>query len=153
MCFYHEYDWEAEVYENDVGTAEQPTCCQECDEPIPVGGWVRHIHMRELEHCRESHWLHDYAEEPECPPDCEHDFGETDDYDRCEGCDKILRAVKAVEEANGCKGDETQPALSMLSEALHDADDASDYVAKALELFPELAAHPLIMKQQAHKKE
>jgi hypothetical protein len=145
MCFTHDYDWCAEVCDETTGAAEKATVCDECHKPIPAGVWVRSVYQQQHEQCQrcEDEDSRDFEEDhPDCAGD-EHEYGETFDWDCCEACDKVLRAIKAAELEEGCKEYESQPALTELSQAMSDDRLHNDgrYLAKVLAMFPEVAAH------------
>jgi hypothetical protein len=137
FVFFHDFEWYVELSENTVGEAKEPTRCDECHDTIPAGGWVRHIFQQEHEMCQRC----EEGDEPECEGG-KHDYGETYAYDRCQGCDKVLRAIEQAEIEEGCKGDETQPALEGLREALSEDPEAMErYRRKLQEMFPEAVGH------------
>ena len=143
MCFTADYDWRAEVQEVTSGPFDVAVKCDECGKPIAAGEWRKNVYMREREECREcgdspSRIESDDPAEP-CP-DSECDFGEVFIYDRCESCDKLERAIKAVELSRGCREQNATPALTDLFEAMVEGEDPADYAAKAAEMFPELVA-------------
>jgi hypothetical protein len=148
VCFFHDYDWYAELCEETEGPAPAPARCGECRRPIAAGQWRHRVYQQQYEECRacgngdcECPGADGTGECCRCPVPS---FGETAEYDRCESCDKVLRAVEAVELADGCHHDNARPALCGLSEeALNrcNNDHADEYAAKAVELFPEVAGH------------
>lgn len=129
MCFYHgDCDWSASVVETDEGPATKRTQCDECREWIEPGQWVRHIHQQEHERCQTCEDDSDYNRFNFDPDneDCKagkHDYGKTFDYDCCERCARLLAAIEAVEEAEGCVGEETRPMLCWMYEQVGDSDD------------------------------
>jgi len=139
MCFDQDADWIARVYEETITTAEKPTRCDECGQKIPTGGWLLHVWMQQYEDC-----LHTFDDDSaplvegveECPPDCKHNFGETYDYDRCESCDKILRAIEDLELKRGCHRNEARPLLTQMRDAVFEEPEYADH---AIALFPEVA--------------
>ena len=138
MCFYNDCDWYASIQEDKVGVATKDIKCDECHRLIKEGEWVRHIFMQEDEECRnnpESEYCEGGEEGDSCPPDCEHDYGETFDYDRCETCDQLIEAIHQHELDEGCREDESRPNLTELYEALVEGDGRA-YLAKAETLFP-----------------
>jgi hypothetical protein len=145
MCFYHDYDWSAQVVEEDDSVSNGTVRCDECFQKIAVGERYRHTYMQEYEECRRC--VDDsYAfDEDDFDPDNEeckagrHCVGETYDYDVCERCQKLLKVIKSVEEDDGCKGAETQPSLGELREVFWESDHAVDYIDRALKDYPELA--------------
>lgn len=136
MCFYNDdYEWSASVHEETEGPAEKATRCYECGEPIAAGQWRRHIYQQEDEECRLC------EQEEGFDPECQHDYGETFDYDRCEPCDKVLRAIEAVEKDEGCPEYSRQPMLGELRDVFVHPEDgnAMAYAERAVAMFPEVA--------------
>lgn len=152
MCFYNDYDWFAEVNETTEGPATAATKCDECGAKIAVGEWRKHVHQQEHECCQI------------CEDDCSGDFiapedrselgtdgkpigehvcqyGETCEYDRCEACDKMIRAVIAREKREGCPANAQQPNLFTLWEELYEHGDRREYATEAVAMFPELASN------------
>jgi hypothetical protein len=121
-----------------VGEAKEPTRCDECHDTIPAGGWVRHIFQQEHEMCQQC----EEGDATRCE-DGDHDFGETYAYDRCEACDKVLRAIEQAEIEEGCKGDETQPPLEGLREEMYNIDqhERARYLNKLRQMSPEAVGH------------
>ena len=153
MCFYNDdYDWTASVVEQSTGVSIGKLC-DECHLPIPPGATIHHIFMQEHEECHACE-----NGECECPLtadgelscdskgcQCEKPaFGETFDYDRCDECDKFLRAVEAAEIDEGCEPYEARPGLGGMIEELRNLEgDNEVYPAKryfklAVKMFPEL---------------
>lgn len=147
MCFYPDYDWTASVVETTPGTVDKPTRCDECGKEIQAGEWRLHIAMQEHEECQTCDEFGDsYNEDdPQDPATCEHDFGESFDYDRCEACDQILKAIRAVEQKEGCPSYAQQPALCELREVFSEHSGAPVYAAHAIEMFPELGSVPWLV--------
>lgn len=127
MCFYHDSDWQAEVSEQTTLTATKPVHCDECRRTIAVGDGYVHVYQQQ------------YEEPLEEDGDC----GETYDYDRCLDCDRLLRAIAAVEKDRGCPPYSALPALTELREAME--EDGADYAARAVEMFPDLSRDYLDM--------
>jgi hypothetical protein len=148
MCFYNkDYDWVATVNETEVTTADNPTRCDECRTPIAVGEWIKTIHQQEYEACQicEDEFADDYDEEQD-KATCEHKYGETFDYVRCEACDKVLRAIEVIEIEEDCPADARQPALTMLLDELFHFEpvDRMKYIDRAVEMFPEIRGCELV---------
>lgn len=156
MCFYHEPDWHAEVYEDAIVPGTEARHCIECDAALPVGEPRRHIWMQQLEECRRYYRFNDddgeddLSEHPteECPEGC--DFGETFECSLCLPCCDVLEAIRAVELAEGCREHESQPALGELRSALRENAERDEdgevvrdgsYLRKAVEMFPEIRPH------------
>lgn len=152
MCFVHEdYDWIAMVNEHSDGVASVATKCDECDSSIAPSAFVHRVHQQEHEECHACDdgfcdCPRDDFDEPVCilkGCQCENpDFGETFDYVRCEGCDKFLRAVKALEIEEGCSEHEAMPGMPFF-EDFQDIgrEESKKYWQKALAMFPEIKAH------------
>lgn len=136
MCFYNDdYDWMASVQKETEGAADRETRCDECREVIAAGQWRRHVYLQQYEECRVCEW--EEADEP-----CEkHDYGETFDYDCCETCEKILKAIETLEAAEDCPVYSRRPSLLGLYEEAIVYDDDGKYRTKALQMFPELSDH------------
>jgi hypothetical protein len=146
MCFYNDdYDWIARVVEHADTTATKQTKCDECGSTIPVGANMHTIHMAESEGgcvtCERG--------DCECADDCDSgercqcetpNYGETFDYERCEGCEKFLRAVEASEVAAGCARHHAQPRLTEMTEEINEGGmcEAKRYFKTARAMFPEL---------------
>lgn len=144
MCFYHDdADWHASVYEDNVLAAEKKARCHECHCWIHPGEWCRDIFIQERETCRVCQLDDDYDDEPdsELEPcaEGECDYGEQFQYVRCEACDKVIRAVEAVERDAGCTGNSITPPLIKLYEAM--TYEENEYGDRARELYPEVAGH------------
>jgi hypothetical protein len=143
MCFWNDdYDWTAEVSEEEEFVASKPTKCQECYRLIPAGETMVHIWMQQYEECHAC-----YDGECECPEgrccQCEEPvFGETFDYHRCQECDKFLMAVEAAEVEEGCARHESRPGLGAMASDIMDGDreNIKRYFKRALRDFPELKA-------------
>lgn len=130
MCFYEDdCDWTASVSTDEVLTADKPVKCDECQRVIPAGDSVRHIWMQEHEVCRND------PDSVGCPEGCDHDFGETENYDRCQACDQLTEAIHQHELAEGCKEYESRPPLTGLYDAMSEGDGKA-YLAKAESLYP-----------------
>lgn len=143
MCFYHgDYDWIARSVEQDMRKSTIPVRCDECHHKIPPGAEYQHTEMREHEECQRCQ--DECSEKYEhCHPACAegvHDFGEESEHDVCGECLKMLAAIQYVEADDGCVGDETQPATGELLEAMWESDHATEYIDRARQEFPELAA-------------
>jgi hypothetical protein len=135
MCFYHgDADWTAEVWDEDDGPAARPVRCDECGLLIPAGGWRRHVDAQEHEEFHNDE--HDFDKGGECEDGCS--FGESFFYDRCEKCHRVIEIIRKVEESKECKGEESMPPLTKLSDSLHGADDVFEYAAA---IPPDLVEH------------
>ncbi len=147
MCFYHgDADWTASVFDSDTLTAAESVRCDECFRKIPVGAKYQHIYMQQYECCRVCDGdtraeTDDEYEGEDLSPCAEGacDYGEAYEHGICEDCQKLLDAVRRVEEEDGCRGDETQPGLGQLREAMWEADGAVAYIDRARADHPELA--------------
>lgn len=141
MCFVHEGDWTARVYEESTVKATKPVKCLECFRLIPIGEEYTDIEMREYEECRRcqdecSDWYE--PNHPDCA-DEKHDFGEEMEHRICAECQKLLGAIQGVEEDDGCQGHETRPPLGELREVFWESDHAIEYIDRARTESPELA--------------
>ena len=113
MCFTNSDGWLAEVYEEEDGPAPKTTRCDECGAYIFPGQWRRSVLMREHEECQACEAWGDESEP--CEDDC-HDYGESWEGDICERCHRLREAVRTVEEAEGCHGEEAVPCYGFLRE-------------------------------------
>lgn len=140
MCFYNDdYDWYASVTTDETSPATKPTKCDECRRVIPIGEPVRHIWMQQHEYCIHHPDYDDYegddSDGTDCPEGCEHDYGETYDYDCCETCTQLVEAIHKSEIESGCRDAESRPNLTELYDAFAEGE-GSKYLAKAEELYP-----------------
>lgn len=142
MCFVNDYDWYAQEVAHSTRPAATPTRCAECRETIPVGGLVHHTFMQEYEECHICYEGDCTCADDKCCQCEEPEYGETFDYDCCDGCHKFLSAVQHAEEDAGCSGDETRPPLGEMRSAIRDGgrDEAKRYWLRALRDYPELKA-------------
>src|SRR5688572_30184586 len=140
MCFYNDYDWYAQVSDSSSGPADTKARCDECGKVINPGDWRYHLDQQEEECCRTCDEGGDNYDDddPQDPLTCEHDFGETFDYDRCDKCDKILKAIEAVEIKEGCPPDARRPRLMELRETFIEHSSAPVYAATAIEMYSEV---------------
>jgi hypothetical protein len=143
MCFEHDYDWTASVSTDELIALEKPEQCYECFRVIQDGETAQHIYQQEYEECQCD----------SCQGDsgitvCEKaDFGETFKCWICSDCCKILKAIEALEEREGCPPGARQPSYGgLFEEAFHqDPWEAHKYAKAAVEQFPELATHRFIV--------
>src|ERR1700722_8291329 len=128
MCFVQEAEWKAEVSETTEGPKTVDTTrCSECGMGIDIGEWHKHIEMQEYEECHDCEYgdcdcATKNTEDHECqcdPPN----YGETFVYDRCEGCEKLLAAIREVEIESGCGEHESVPLLGDLDNQLRNLGD------------------------------
>lgn len=149
MCFQSvdDYDWIASVYEvSDEVATERLRCC-ECGGRINVGEKCRSVYMQRYEECRlccgdiREQWDHDYEGQklPPCDND-QHDYGETVQDYVCERCCKMIETIEEVENAEGCTAPHNRPLHGELREAFWESDHAVEYIDRARDKFPELAA-------------
>lgn len=139
MCFDSEYEWTASLCEEDSGPAVKPCKCDECGHKISAGEWRHHIYQQEHETC------YCCEEDGVDPCECETpDLGETYDYQRCEACDKLLRAVEQHEIDEGCPVYARRPALTELHDVFWQHEQNWEYAEKAVAMFPELIDHRFI---------
>lgn len=157
MCFYNDYDWTASVTETNDGPADAECRCDECGAKIAVGQWRKHVYQQEHECCQicEDNESSEYVAAGNYDDAVEAarlldghacNYGETCDYNRCESCDKVLRAVKAREEREGCPPNARQPALFTMWEELGEHGDAKAYAQEAVSMFPELAGNRHVVR-------
>jgi hypothetical protein len=136
MCFYEgDCDWTASVYSDTTEPATKPTKCDECRRIISIGEPVRHVWMQEHEICRHDPESDDFDGDEDdpvtlCGDECEHDFGETFDYDCCETCTQLIEAIHHHELLIGCREYESRPNLT----------EGLKYLAKAEQLYPGITA-------------
>jgi hypothetical protein len=140
MCFYNDYcDWTASVTCEDTGPATEPTRCDECGMLIAVGEPVRHVFQQEHELCihhpESDYYEGDDEDGTDCPEGCEHEYGQTYEYDCCEVCTQLIEAIHAHEIESGCREHESRPAYTQLHEAFAEGE-ATAYFAKAEQLYP-----------------
>lgn len=153
MCFYHESAWYAELVETESCQSNGSVMCEECHRIIPEGEGYTHTYIQEHEECQRC-----YNGECACVDDgdceCEEcrcdepEYGESYEYDTCTLCQKVLKAIEAVEIANGCKGEETQPGVGELKTAMWH-DEGGAYAARALQMCPDIGPHLELLKGQA----
>ena len=137
MCFDNsDYEWVASINETTSGCSPLVARCNECGSKIEAGQWRKHVYQQESEECYRCEEL---DEGETCD---EHDYGETFEYDCCEMCEKILRAIEQFELRNGCKVYEARPMLGDLKEEINkwNRDDAGLYAAVAIETYPEVGS-------------
>lgn len=141
MCFNSDYDWTAEVYEESEGPSQAKIKCDECRQFIHHGEWRYHVYMRENELCRicEDDCSPDFEEDYDC--ENEHSYGEKFDYDCCERCYRLRKAIRAVEEEEGCHGTEAEPSFGEMHGEVYDWGHYADEMRK-LGLHEEAALVP-----------
>lgn len=129
MCFTSDYDWYAELVEKHVCSPTTAARCDECGRPIAPGQERLTIYQQQYEECQKC-W-----NDPEtlCL-DGEHDYGETSNYVCCMKCSTIRYAIRQIEEAEGCRGEETTPSLCGMSEEVSNGNGWPHYVAEAKKL-------------------
>lgn len=158
MCFYNDdYDWVAEVYDEQYVRGEQPAKCFDCYREIKAGEWRREIFQLEHEECQicediESDLYEDPDEIDEAegmfgPGEHPHYYGESWHGVICRECNLLRASIYDLEEKEGCPEYSRQPAFGELQETM--ADDCSrwgdkKYIRHALEMFPELTTHKLL---------
>lgn len=146
MCFYHDYDWHAEESDSAEGPGTDTVRCEECRCLIHPGEWRRWDYLRQYECCK---WCHGDGC-AECDDGRNPDVGGTAEWNTCERCARLLDAIRAVEEAEGCQGDQTQPHVGGLFDALAYDEESSRYVDAAMLADPSLANHLWRFGQQFH---
>jgi hypothetical protein len=147
MCFVNDYDWYAEVCEQDDRPALADFTCDECWRLILAGQMQHHVHQEEYEECQRC-----ADDDCDCQKNgngrcdgCQCDqpaTGETFDYNRCEECDKFLKAVEQAEIEAGCDLSDSRPGLCGMIPEIQGGgrEEAGRYFQKALRMFPELKA-------------
>lgn len=136
MCFYDDADWYASVCDVTEGPADKPCQCWECGAKIKPGDMRKHVYQQEHEECQRC----EYEELDEDEEPCEtHEYGEIFECNLCDACCKILRAIYAVEEDEGCPEYARQPMFGELKEAIWNDDDGR-YAQRAVAMFPELSS-------------
>lgn len=136
MCFYHEYDWFADVWEMTCHRIGIPggrrRFCDECRREITPGEWAVEVYAQEYEECQ-------CCEGFEC--ECvEPDFGETQEYLRCRDCARLYEAVRQSELEAGCPAHTSEPPYCQLWEAAFkdvDQEESIKYLRKHRQLFGE----------------
>jgi hypothetical protein len=98
------------------------------------------IFMQEREACEECNGFPDTEGEDGCT--CEEPaLGKTFNYDRCDDCDKFLRAIEAAEIEVGCDIDTSRPALTSmiddLKELRYNDEGIARYWQKSAKMYPE----------------
>jgi endogenous inhibitor of DNA gyrase (YacG/DUF329 family) len=148
MCFYFDdYEWTAELIDTKEGPDQSTVTCDECGKNISRGEWRKTVYQQEHEDtsCQfcDGGKADDGDECGDCDGTGERGPGNTFEYHCCEPCEKILRAIETLEIAEGCRPPETRPGYGFLQETLTSTsyDDREKYVAKAIEMFPEIADH------------
>lgn len=153
MCFYADYDWIAQVFEESTPVADKPIRCEECGAGIPRGVKYHHVWMQQYDYC-----LTCELGECSCGKDtdgnllcdggcgkCECDppnYGETSDWNCCENCHKFLNAVQLAEQEAGCDYSESRPPLGEMMTYIGDgAEEAKKYWKVAVKEYPELVAN------------
>jgi hypothetical protein len=135
MCFYNDYDWSAEIYDQLDPVATEDLHCQECNREIKTGQQHHYIFMQESETCRHCDNL-----DLECCECEEPNFGEQDEYWCCTDCWQFRGAVKEAEKDEGCPPGERSPSLQGMLEEISqfDGDEPQIYFAKAEAMHPHL---------------
>lgn len=134
MCFYADYDWYPNVVEEAEGPSPARQQCDECHDWINAGEWRYDLHQERHEsclHCDPGEEFDDYfgrGGDGKC------DHGKTADYVCCERCWLLRKAIRQVEEREGCTGNEAEPPLEFLYEAVGDAGGWDEYAPKMLAL-------------------
>lgn len=148
MCFTNECDWTAEVSNERSEPAEKIVRCDECHRDIQIGATVHHIGQQEYELCHACEFgeckCAGNTDEDGHECTCEEpEYGETFHYDRCDDCDRFLKAVEAAEIEAGCKPHHAVPLLLNMIEDIREGGtgEAKRYWKKAVVMFPELRAY------------
>ena len=146
MCFYNDYDWQAEVHSKNDVEAARPQGCYECGAAISQGTIARHIIQRQYQDCRCASCMDQFIGGflvENCP---NAEFGESFECWICADCCKILKAIEVLEEKEGCPAAVQQPSYGGLYEEAFAQDEfeANKYAKAAAEMFPELATQRLV---------
>lgn len=141
MCFECYGDWKPTNWYEDKEPSKDPSCCDECGATIAAGAWRYWCRGEQLGVCRRCEQAGVLDGDCNCE---EPDLGEVFEYVRCEGCDKLLKAVEAREKDEGCPDFASRPMLGELEYAFTDHEQQFDYAEKAVSMFPELFEHPFI---------
>jgi hypothetical protein len=146
MCFEYDSDWTASIVEDKTTIVTKPVKCDECGRVIQPGEFVRHVYQQEHEVCRHDPESDDFDgpewdenDEPikreGCLDGCNHDYGETFDWDCCEACNQLIEGIHRHELDEGCHEADSRPALGELYETVAEGNGKA-YLDKAEELFP-----------------
>jgi hypothetical protein len=128
VCFYNDdYDWCPTIYEESEGPVKSTVRCSECNKKILEGQWAKQIYMQEYEECQLCE---------EMDESCEHDYGNTYDYYGCERCERLREALRLVEEAEGCSGNEAEPGRGTMFTDVGDGEGWDHYAFQHAKLFP-----------------
>lgn len=114
MCFYHGDAEVCELWEQTDGPAGQRCRCSDCNQWINEGEFRRWIEARKYAECRryDDDDGHDCDDALTDADEC--DYGEEYDYYVCERCLEIRRAIREIENAEGCHGEEAEPLVGNL---------------------------------------
>jgi len=129
MCFDYDPDWFAEIIKEDLLSNGDKCTCGECGSIIEENEPRTKVFMRERETCEICYDL---------DAECDHDYGESFDIQFCEGCRKIIAAICEYEKREGCPANSQRPAYGLLWDELSQHCQASEYLAFAAEMFPEV---------------
>ena len=141
MCFYNEGDWTAQLFVDETVKLDSQRRCSECHNTIHVGVTCRRVFLQEHDYCPECgvEFHEDGTADEPCEGQHDHSYGERDELFICGDCEKVIAAIRMVEEDEGCTGNEAVPAFSQLREAFWESDHAVEYIDRARSEFPELA--------------
>ena len=147
MCFYADYDWTPDVYEEETVTLDKPRRCGECRRMFAKGEDLVRRYGQEHEICQACESGVCDCDSPrdrfDSCTDCrcaDPEYGETYEEWCCEDCRDFLQAVQAAERAVGCGVDESTPPLGEMVEYIRDgeASEARKYFQRAAADFPAL---------------
>lgn len=147
MCFYNDnFDWYAEVHRSTEGTDGPATRCIECGAVIAVGEWRRRIEQVQHGDCQicEDEFSDQYDPEQD-KATCEHEYGETFSGDTCQACCHLIEVVRVVEVEAGCPEHAQVPTIGGLLDELLEHDEREKYARRAVEMFPALAGHRIVV--------
>lgn len=126
MCFTYECDWVARVCEESTSVCPVEFRCDECRRILPAESAMFSVYMQE--HCEDEHDEGDGEFSP----------GMTCEARWCQDCENLRNAICEVELEDGCRLDESIPALFFLAEELHGmGSGAKKYLNRFVELYGE----------------
>lgn len=158
MCFYHgDVDWYAERNDTYEGVDNETVTCVECGETVYPGDYRATVEQAQREEpCNPAAgWHHDDCEvdeEDRAAGNFDECLGEGETWTGsfCARCWQLREAVGKVEEAEGCKGEETQPALGKLYDSVEGYDGWEPYLEKMLKLGLHAAA--VLVPPKGHRR-
>ena len=150
MCFYdyEDCDWAAEInIVTDQNSGPNAECC-ECGRVIAETDWRRNYFQQQNACCLN-------CDSPNDGTPCEAladdgidgpcNFGEMWSGQMCRGCAALRTAIRVVERHAGCPEIAQEPIVGNLSDELLEHYDAVQYCERAVQMFPSLIAHPIVL--------